>query len=256
MRVRRRAVRCPPTPSSAPRSRARARTYVPELHSTRTSTSIHSPRRTSSSSRAAIVTGRSASTTGLPGTRACVGSAAVHLDGAHGARALPDAARERRRGGRDRLIGDGGESRGIRARAEFALGVVGRGTRAEPDGGEVLLVEADEVGQQPRRGADAEHEQARGHRVEGSGVADLAGAEPLAGARDDVVARHAARLVDEQDAAGRAAHDAMLEPCGSASSVREPSAARSPPCSIAPGTRSRSRHAALTSTRSAHTACG
>ena len=37
--VRRNAVRCPPTPSAAPRSRASARTYVPLEHVTRASTS-------------------------------------------------------------------------------------------------------------------------------------------------------------------------------------------------------------------------
>ena len=38
-RVRRSAVRCPPTPRAAPRSRARARTYVPDETSTTTSRS-------------------------------------------------------------------------------------------------------------------------------------------------------------------------------------------------------------------------
>ena len=47
----------------------------------------------------------------------------------------------------------------------------------------------------------AQDEEAGGHRVEGAGVADLAGAGEAAHARDDIVARDSLRLVDEEDAA-------------------------------------------------------
>ena len=83
----------------------------------------------------------------------------------------------------------------------LALGVVGRRAPAEPDGREVLLVEPDEVVQQARRAVRAEEQEARGHRVERAGVADLAGADEAAHPRDDVVAGESLRLVDEEDAA-------------------------------------------------------
>ncbi len=62
----------------------------------------------------------------------------------------------------------------------LALGVVRRGRLAEPDRGEVLLVEADQVGQQTCRGVEAQDEQPGRHRVEGARVPHLAGAGELA----------------------------------------------------------------------------
>ena len=84
-RVRRSAVRWPPTPSAAPRSRASARTYVPEVHSTVTSSS--SPRRASS------VEARHDDRSGgqldlLAGADAGVRPDAVDLDRRHGRRHL------------------------------------------------------------------------------------------------------------------------------------------------------------------------
>src|SRR5690606_1567359 len=86
---------------------------------------------------------------------------------------------------------------------ELALGVVGRRGGAEPDRRVVVLVGADDVREQLGRAADAEHEHARGHRVERAGVADLARAREASGASDDVVARPPARLVDDDQAVGR-----------------------------------------------------
>ena len=88
---------------------------------------------------------------------------------------------------------------------------------AEPDRGLVGLVEADDEGEQPRRALDAEDQQARRHRVERAGMADLARAERAPGAGDHVVAGHAARLVDEQDSRG----DHQRAPRDDAVRVRE-----------------------------------
>ena len=76
-RVRRSAVRCPPTPRSSPRSRASARTYVPEEHVTVASTSMalgapgpspaaDSARRIECTSNRDTVTGRAGSCTSSP----------------------------------------------------------------------------------------------------------------------------------------------------------------------------------------------
>ena len=51
--------------------------------------------------------------------------------------------------------------------------------------------------EQPGGAVDAEHQHAGGHRVEGAGVADLAGAGQPADPGDDVVRRHPGRLVDD-----------------------------------------------------------
>ena len=90
------------------------------------------------------------------------------------------------------------DGRGIRHGLDLAVGVVRVGGRTEADRRLVGLVEPDDEGQQARRGLDAEDQQARRHRIQRAGVPDLARAERFAGARDHVVARHAARLVDEQ----------------------------------------------------------
>ena len=65
--VRRSAVRCPPTPSASPRSRASARMYVPVEQSTTTTRSITPPSRLrSSTSNRDTVTRRDARTTSSP----------------------------------------------------------------------------------------------------------------------------------------------------------------------------------------------
>ena len=73
--------------------------------------------------------------------------------------------------------------RGIHRLGELALGVVGGRALPEPDRRRVLLVEPDQVGQQPGRAVDAEDQQPGRHRVERAGVPDLAGAERATGAR-------------------------------------------------------------------------
>ncbi len=130
-----------------------------------------------------------------------VGALAVDLHGAHRARHLVDHADLPQHARPDRLLGRAREALGGCRGERLALGVVGRGVPAEPDRGEVLLVEPDEVVQQPRGVVHAEDEEARRHRVERARVPDLAGAGEAAHARDDVVAGDSLRLVDEEDAA-------------------------------------------------------
>ena len=64
---------------------------------------------------------------------------------------------------------------GVRASTSPSASSVRR-CRAEPDGGLVRLVGAGQVAEQPGGTADADDEHAGGHRVEGAGVADPAGA--------------------------------------------------------------------------------
>ena len=82
----------------------------------------------------------------------------------------------------------------------FTFGVLGRRRLPEPDGGGVRLVGR---GQQPEDlgGAlDADHQHPGRHRIQRAGVADLAGAEEPPAPADDVVAGHARRLVDDDQA--------------------------------------------------------
>src|SRR5699024_99331 len=83
---------------------------------------------------------------------------------------------------------------------DLAVGVVGGGGLAQPDGGGVGLVRPDDVGQQPGGAVDADHQHTGGVRVQGAGVTDFAGAGQLTDAPDDVVAGPAGRLVHQDDA--------------------------------------------------------
>src|SRR6185312_5172055 len=135
----------------------------------------------------------------LPGKR--IGALAIDLDSADAARHLADLAAQFRDSRADLPLGDGGD-RSLGGVAQLgALGVIRGGGDAEPDGGEILLVEPDQVGEQPRRRVHTEHQKAGGHRVERSRVADLARSREPARSSDDVVTRDSLRFVDEQDAA-------------------------------------------------------
>ncbi len=97
----------------------------------------------------------------------------------------------------DRGLGDvvgGHRRRGL------ALGVVGGGRDAEPDRGVVRLLGEHQVAEQPGGAVDAEHQHAGRHRVEGAGVADLAGAGQPPDPGDHVVRGHPAGLVDDDQA--------------------------------------------------------
>ncbi len=129
-----------------------------------------------------------------------VGPLPVDLDRAHRARHLQDLARE---------VGDPAvevrapDPRRVGARDDLALGVVGRRGGAQPDRRVVVLVRAHDVREQLGRPTDPEHEHARRHGVERARVPDLARAGEPAPATDDVVARPAARLVDDDQTVGR-----------------------------------------------------
>ena len=161
------------------------------------------------------VTGRAGSSTSSPRADPVVGALALDLDRADRARDLLDGAGERATAAAttaSRLMSPAPARCG-----DVTLGVVGQRGLAEPDRRRVVLVAADEEGQQPGRAADAEHEHPGRHRVEGAGVADLAGRAQASGPGDDVVAGPALRLVD--DAAARRAVGSPVPPLASAASA-------------------------------------
>ncbi len=137
----------------------------------------------------------------LARAHAVVRAATVDLDRADGARHLVELAGK----GGDPL-GNPAVSGGLKRSGRcsvtdrVALGVIGRRALAEADRRRVLLVETHEIGEQARRRARAQRQQAGGRRVEGAGVADLARTEGATSASDHVVAGEAGRLIDEQQA--------------------------------------------------------
>ena len=92
-----------------------------------------------------------------------------------------------------------GERSGRGGRDHLALGVVGRGGDAEAHRGVVRLVGEHQVAEQTGGAVDPDHEHARGHRVEGPGVADLAGAGQPPDPGHDVVGGDPGRLVDDDE---------------------------------------------------------
>ncbi len=83
-----------------------------------------------------------------------------------------------------------------------ALGVERIGLHAERHGRLVALVVRRQPGNELGRFADGDDEHARRHRVESTGVADLAHAQRPPQSHDDVVAGRPTRLVDDEDAVG------------------------------------------------------
>src|SRR5690606_30943696 len=82
-----------------------------------------------------------------------------------------------------------------------ALGIVGGGGLAEPDGGGVGLGGQGEQAEQFGGAFDTEHQHAGGHRVECARVPDLLGAQQSPASGDDVVAGQPAVFVDDQQTA-------------------------------------------------------
>ena len=165
------------------------------------STSTRSPaRRTSGTSSSWIVTGRAAQLDLLAVAHPLVGALAVDLDRRDGGRHLLDVADERRPAPRGPSPRRGRRSATVATTSPSASSVV----VATPSriGGVVRLLGQHQVAEQPGGPVDAEHQHAGGHRVEGAGVADLAGAGQPAHPRDDVVRGQPGRLVDD-DQAGR-----------------------------------------------------
>ena len=82
----------------------------------------------------------------------------------------------------------------------IAFGVIGGGGPAQPDGGRIGLRCRGDQTEDLGGAFDADHQYAGGHRVQGAGVADLAGAENPATTSDDVVTGHPGGFVDDDDA--------------------------------------------------------
>jgi hypothetical protein len=82
-------------------------------------------------------------------------------------------------------LGVGGDRR--RRHQGIAFAVVGGRRDAEADGRPVALVVAGQVGREPRRLADEDHDHAARQRIERAGVSDALLAEDTADPADDVV---------------------------------------------------------------------
>ena len=139
--------------SSRPARSTRLRTYVPDEHST--SSSTRSPSRASSSKRCTM-TSRSGTSTSSPAARALVGAPAADADRAVGRRALAQAA-----GGQLEPLGDRDAGRG-----DLALRVARRGHGAEPRDDLVALGQRHEEALDPARAPDEHEQQAGGERVQ------------------------------------------------------------------------------------------
>ena len=122
---------------------------------------------------------------------------AVDLDGAHHRRDLLDVAHERLGGAGD--IVDR-HPRHVMGHGHVAVCVEGVGLDSEHGLGDVGLLEVGDEPKQPRALADPQNEHAGGAGIERSTVADLAGAEYAASLGDDVMARPAGFLVDDDEA--------------------------------------------------------
>ena len=138
----------------------------------------------------------------LAGPDPLVGPLAVHLDRRHRGRHLQQVADELGQRGPDRRLVEGA---GRGGRDDLALRVVGGGRDAEPHGGVVRLLGEHQVAEQPGGALDPDDQDAGRHRVEGAGVADLAGAGEPADPGDHVVRGQPGRLVDD-DQAGLSRH--------------------------------------------------
>ena len=129
-----------------------------------------------------------------------VGGHAVAFDGRVGGRGLHDLAAK----GSQRLFqiigregGDGASGRHV------TFGIVGVGGRSQRDFSLIRLRLAGQVLQQAGRLAEAQHQHAGRHGVEGAGVADLANARQAARLGHHVMGCPTGWLVDDQHA-GRA----------------------------------------------------
>src|SRR5690606_10894418 len=150
----------------------------------------------------------------LPRPDSLVGAAAVHLDRADRARHLVDLAGEGRQPGADLRLGQviGGDGFD-----HLPFGVVGDGPLPQADGGGVPLAGLTDVTQQSRGPADADHQHAGGHRIEGAAVPHPPDAGQLPDPGHHVVRGHPARLVHHQQPvpgpARRRAVAHLVPPC-------------------------------------------
>ena len=133
---------------------------------------------------------------GLPRPGPGVGPPAVNLDRTHLRGDLVDLPPEGVEGISDQgLVKVSGAGRS----QQPALGIIGVGGLAQPDGGAVDLAGQRQVAEQPGCLADADDEDAGGHRVEGPGVAHPPGAGQPAHTGDDIERGPAARLVHDHE---------------------------------------------------------
>ena len=122
----------------------------------------------------------------------------------------------------------------IRSEVGRALGVLGERVLAQAHGRLIGLVGADEVGQQTRGPADAQHQETGGHRIESTRMPDLASGGQAPSAGDDVMAGQPRRLVD-QDNAVASRHGPSRRTRASrahASASSAPAASKSVPSSV------------------------
>ena len=105
------------------------------------------------------------------------------------------------------LVGHG------RGSDDASVRIVGIGLRAEDDTCHVGLLGGGEVGRESRCGADEHHEHAGCHGIERACVSDPTLAARTADAIDNIVAGHAGRLVDNEDAAEVGSATASAHTC-------------------------------------------
>ena len=128
----------------------------------------------------------------LAGADAGVGAFAVDLDGADAAGHLLDLARQGGHPGADGVVG---QVRGAGAADDVSLGVVRDRGFTQPDGRRVGLGGAHDVGEQPRRLVDSDHEHAGGHGIQRSGMAHFPGTGDPPHPANHIVAGPSLRLV-------------------------------------------------------------
>ena len=148
-----------------------------------------------------------------------VGALAVHLDRRDGRGHLHDVPAQRRERGLEAFLA---QRRAANGRGCDPLGVVRVGGDAEADRRPIFLRMTAHPGEQLRRLADADHEDSRGHRVQGAAVPHLAGVGQASHARDHVVAGEPLRLVDDKQTGtriiGSTSHKGQAQSFASASS--------------------------------------
>ena len=126
-----------------------------------------------------------------------VGALAVDLDRADRGRHLLDLAGEPGHRRHERFRGNVRRGGGA---GDLALGVVRAGRLAEPDRGVVFLLGQRQVAEQPGGLLHADHQDAGRHRVQRPGVAHLPGPGQPPDPGHDIMRRHPARLVDDNEA--------------------------------------------------------
>src|SRR5699024_940805 len=116
----------------------------------------------------------------LAGPDSGVGASAIDLDRRYGAGDLVDEPALSGDRSLDGCRVDGGQGLGTGEAVGFGVGVVGRCRRAQANGRQIGLRYTGDVAEQLGAAPESEHEHTGGHRVEGSGMADLLRPVPAA----------------------------------------------------------------------------